>query len=363
MMASFPDLLDLAQQQHQNDLAKSLPRGQDITRDHSPFRANSPFHPSINSKFTPAYKTAQAPNKQEPVNTQRLFPKESEDVVDPKTISPRDALLEYTEPEGDNGVQLDLFAPLKQESSGLSGLSQSQEDPSHLHPNMQQSSQNSDMDNFQSMVTSRRGSMAASSSSSSEYPQHYSQPAYNNDNAMYYNGNNSAATNNLPDTQSQVYNTQSSDDKPYMSIEKPTDSRANTGTYTCTYSGCGHRFTTSAKLQKHRRETHRKSPATQTSVSTAAAIASRNAQPGPHRCMRPNANGKACNSVFSRPYDLTRHEDTIHNSRKEKVRCEICNDEKTFSRPDALVRHRRVSSYNPHFILSTNYSRFKLANI
>jgi uncharacterized Zn-finger protein len=59
--------------------------------------------------------------------------------------------------------------------------------------------------------------------------------------------------------------------------------------------------------------------------------------------MRPNpSTGKPCNTVFSRPYDLTRHEDTIHNVRKEKVRCEICTDEKTFSRPDALVRHRRV---------------------
>ncbi|PGH29710.1 hypothetical protein GX50_07524 [[Emmonsia] crescens] len=49
-----------------------------------------------------------------------------------------------------------------------------------------------------------------------------------------------------------------------------------------------------------------------------------------------------CNSVFSRPYDLTRHEDTIHNARKQKVRCHLSNKERTFSRNDALTRHMRV---------------------
>ncbi|RJE17407.1 C2H2 transcription factor [Aspergillus sclerotialis] len=60
--------------------------------------------------------------------------------------------------------------------------------------------------------------------------------------------------------------------------------------------------------------------------------------------MRPNqpSTGKPCNSIFSRPYDLTRHEDTIHNARKQKVRCHLCTEEKTFSRNDALTRHMRV---------------------
>ncbi|XTI86071.1 hypothetical protein V2W45_1192783, partial [Cenococcum geophilum] len=39
---------------------------------------------------------------------------------------------------------------------------------------------------------------------------------------------------------------------------------------------------------------------------------------------------------------LTRHEDTIHNARKQKVRCALCIEEKTFSRNDALTRHTRV---------------------
>ncbi len=51
---------------------------------------------------------------------------------------------------------------------------------------------------------------------------------------------------------------------------------------------------------------------------------------------------KPCNTVFSRSYDLTRHEDTIHSNRKQKVRCHLSTEEKTFSRNDALTRHMRV---------------------
>ena len=62
-----------------------------------------------------------------------------------------------------------------------------------------------------------------------------------------------------------------------------------------------------------------------------------------HRCEKNNpSTGKPCNTVFSRAYDLTRHEDTIHNSRKQKVRCQFCMEDKTFSRMDALTRHMRV---------------------
>ncbi len=69
-------------------------------------------------------------------------------------------------------------------------------------------------------------------------------------------------------------------------------------------------------------------------------LAMRNTEAGPHRCDRINpSTGKPCNSIFARPYDLTRHEDTIHNARKQKVRCALCVEEKTFSRNDALTRH------------------------
>lgn len=125
-------------------------------------------------------------------------------------------------------------------------------------------------------------------------------------------------------------------------IARPNDTTSDSGTYSCTYHGCAERFESPAKLQKHKREGHRQvSPQNTGSVSPNLAL--RNSQAGPHRCDRINpSTGKPCNSIFSRPYDLTRHEDTIHNGRKIKVRCHLCTEEKTFSRNDALTRHMRV---------------------
>ena len=115
------------------------------------------------------------------------------------------------------------------------------------------------------------------------------------------------------------------------------DTSSDSGTYSCTYHGCHLRFETQAKLQKHKREGHRQASPSSSSASNLAS------QAGPHRCDRINpSTGKPCNSIFSRPYDLTRHEDTIHNSRKQKIRCHLCSEEKTFSRNDALARHMRV---------------------
>ncbi|KAI5465132.1 hypothetical protein BGZ63DRAFT_343841, partial [Mariannaea sp. PMI_226] len=63
---------------------------------------------------------------------------------------------------------------------------------------------------------------------------------------------------------------------------------------------------------------------------------------GPLRCDKINpTTGKPCISTFSRPYDLTRHNNTIHNSQKQRPRCKLCTKEKTFSRQDALMRHYR----------------------
>jgi protein RPN4 len=128
-------------------------------------------------------------------------------------------------------------------------------------------------------------------------------------------------------------------------LKKPAGASADTGTYTCTYHGCTLRFDTPAKLQRHKREGHRNSTtmgsgADEGGMTSAAA---RNSQAGPHKCERINpSTGKPCNTIFSRPYDLTRHEDTIHNARKQKVHCPLCAEEKTFSRNDALTRHLRV---------------------
>ena len=150
-------------------------------------------------------------------------------------------------------------------------------------------------------------------------------------------------------------------------LSRPADTSANTGAYQCAAAGCSARFDTNAKLKKHRREdhadphksptpgtpqsisSHTRSTAAATNQSTASnsssnnAAASRNNATGPFRCERINpGTGRPCNTIFSRSYDLTRHEETIHNNNKKKSKCQICTEEKTFSRHDALTRHMRV---------------------
>ncbi|KAI5456138.1 hypothetical protein BGZ63DRAFT_435494 [Mariannaea sp. PMI_226] len=127
-----------------------------------------------------------------------------------------------------------------------------------------------------------------------------------------------------------------------------TIARSNTstdgGTYTCTYHSCTLRFESLSLLKKHKREAHRQrenpgSPRIRGGTTSGLL----HTQAGPHRCDRINPNtGSPCDTVFSRPYDLTRHEDTIHNPHKQKTRCDLCNGEKTFNRADALRRHYRV---------------------
>ena len=72
-----------------------------------------------------------------------------------------------------------------------------------------------------------------------------------------------------------------------------------------------------------------------------------------HFCTLVNpSTGQACNKQFSRPYDLIRHQETIHAPKKKIFRCVICEGRlnggpgngksKTFSRGDALSRHIKV---------------------
>lgn len=72
-----------------------------------------------------------------------------------------------------------------------------------------------------------------------------------------------------------------------------------------------------------------------------------------HQCDLVNpSTGQPCNKQFSRPYDLIRHQETIHASKKKIFRCVICEGRlnggagngklKTFSRGDALSRHIKV---------------------
>ncbi|KAI9716589.1 MAG: hypothetical protein M1828_007622 [Chrysothrix sp. TS-e1954] len=136
-------------------------------------------------------------------------------------------------------------------------------------------------------------------------------------------------------------------------LHRPSGTTASAGTYSCTYKGCSRRFESPPQLQKHKREDHRTTGTIIHEQEDAATSAM--TQAGPHKCTRKNpATGRPCNTVFSRPYDLTRHEDTIHAKRK-KVRCPHCTEEKLFSRADALTRHLRV--VHPHVSFPTKHRK------
>ncbi|KAI0998905.1 hypothetical protein K3495_g9291 [Podosphaera aphanis] len=133
-------------------------------------------------------------------------------------------------------------------------------------------------------------------------------------------------------------------------IRKPEGTQADTGTYSCTYHGCPIRFESPLDLQRHKRECHRNPSAATIAAGKIGIIGGgmtsalqRNSQAGPHKCTRTNpSTEKPCNVVFSRPYDLTRHEHSVHNTKKKKVRCPLCKEPKSFSRNDALTRHMRI---------------------
>ncbi len=125
--------------------------------------------------------------------------------------------------------------------------------------------------------------------------------------------------------------------------QQPLDTNTNHGTYTCTYHGCTLRFGTRDQLQMHK-ERHWRGRVRNNATGVASTLL--NTQSGPHRCDQINpSTAKPCNTVFSRPYDLTRHEDAIHDAGKQKNRCKLCTDERTFRRADGLSQHYRV--YHP----------------
>lgn len=313
-----------------------------------------------------------------------------------KTISPKDAVLDYNEPDQPSLFQESIpagyrqhggwqggFAPGPTYGNLPAGTPQPQQMPTFRASSSQSFGPNVDF-NFAELPLENGSQPQMTQMSAAPLQQaNYAAPKMN-----YLEANpefppslvtmESSISENGPPLSSQ----ESTANAPAISqptIARPTDTRANTGTYQCHYHNCTQRFESSNELQKHTRETHRRQqqeqqrqqrqashetrssigPAGNGSVSprsssespeptsesgmTQADLAARNSQAGPHKCTRINpSTGKPCNTIFSRPYDLTRHEDTIHNNRKHKVRCEYCREEKTFSRNDALTRHMRV---------------------
>jgi hypothetical protein len=300
------------------------------SRDKSPFRNGSPLAPMPLHDFS-SFPSQQQMREQKAAQDARAAQQQmtrSTDASTPQTISPKDAMLEFHEDSAD--ANFPLFPQPTTSGFDIDAMTKA----------VTQSQQAFDT---LALDNSFNNYLGNSQMPSLQVPQQYpfiAQPRQQSSVPSLSNG--SLATSRMGSTEAGMDSSNGS------SPQRPAATSADGGTYTCTYHGCTLRFETPALLQKHKREGHRQAHGlggTRRAESVGAGMTSSlfNSQAGPHRCDRINpSTGKPCNTIFSRPYDLTRHEDTIHNARKQKVRCDLCTDEKTFSRADALTRHYRV---------------------
>jgi hypothetical protein len=345
--SQLPTLFQHAQNQHAMARGSPAPKPVSIMRDRSPFRANSPFHPARSQQeiVTPpprataflnpgAYTSARARREKDAMRDAELLKeqmkKEYEELQQtPKTISPKDAYLEYHEPEG-NGIQGSLFGSSQNDDALIAAEIKSESDSSS-YGSIHGEDEGSETEH----------SYASNSRRASDVNMDFSMPTYHGSTMQFgehlnvpdYGWGEEASSREHSDVSRR---SDSNYELASSSPRRPEDTMANDGAYSCTVPGCTQRFPTASKMSKHRREAHRN-----TSMGRDAPMKS--LLQGPSRCQRINpTTGKPCNTVFSRPYDLTRHEDTIHNTARQKVRCELCNDDKTFSRYDALTRHKKV---------------------
>ncbi|KAI4240862.1 MAG: hypothetical protein L6R40_004857 [Gallowayella cf. fulva] len=388
----FTDLFQAAQSGHVT--ARSASPVTSIARERSPFAPASPYATERFSHSTPnsparLNSAAQLREQQKAEADARVLAEHRpnpSDFVPPRTISPKEVALDYNEAEED--AKMPLFNQDKRENQGSTFASTT--------PNLSQSDvdDNTSERSYSNMAPRRqRGSNLAASTASGQsgstftfmppsvpqMPQQY--PFISQQLLRRQSSSLRSTTDQSPEFPAQLITMESSKSETTQSehltrpdftssaestqrspsspgLRRPSDTTAATGSYACTFQDCAARFENAAKLQKHRREAHRSSPPRATAVapstssttptsattpSAGSASASRNQQAGPHKCERINpSTGKPCMTIFSRSYDLTRHEDTIHSSRKTKVRCHLCTEEKTFSRNDALTRHMRV---------------------
>lgn len=304
------DRLQAASQGHMSARSGSPAMG--IKRERSPFRQTSPFAGDLQM----------ATSVPMPQNLMSMAPSTG-NPTDLKTMSPKDAVLDLD--EGADATMPPLFPPQQADFNLGDALGLRRESSGSMRPAM------STMEAFPGQY------------SSVQQPQFYQQ-GHPQSNLLQQTPDFPASLSRLESTGSEL---QSGTMTPQAklpvneSIIRPTNTSSEGGTYTCTYHGCSLRFESPSKLQRHKREAHRQTTPGGHLITRDTSL--RNSQAGPHKCERINpSTGKPCNSIFSRPYDLTRHEDTIHNARKQKVRCHLCTEEKTFSRNDALTRHMRV---------------------
>ncbi|CAK7229064.1 hypothetical protein SBRCBS47491_007119 [Sporothrix bragantina] len=338
----FAQRLQQINNQHLSAASHQSPVSVGTPRERSPFRHGSPMAPAASHDFGASaannlrFGPAPTQQQQRGLASQDAFRSQmarSQGTSTPQTISPKDAVLEYREADGEgDGSGYSLFAQGGQQGFSVDQMNKTVPHVGQAYPNMASGVS----------AAPSYGYMAPQLNQGLQLTQQYPFIAQHHG-ATSMAGPVSATHSPVPAIRPVASLAELSE--PVPGSQRPGIVNNDGGTYTCTYHGCTQRFETPALLQKHKREGHRQAnalagarrPETNTSQSLL------NSQAGPHRCERINpSTGKPCNTIFSRPYDLTRHEDTIHNGRKQKVRCNLCTEEKTFSRADALTRHFRV---------------------
>lgn len=351
----FAERLALANNQH---LSAAQSPVSSSSRTDSPFRHGSPLAPSHNDFSQPSApqirlnSAQQMREKQKQDRDAKALREQLQRSANrqqqgtPSTISPKDAMLDFT--EVDEASNFPLFPPQETNNFDLNQLSKVVPPQQQMHQHQQQQQQQQSQPRLhQPQVQQRTPLQTAfdfSMPTNLQMPQQY--PFISRPRQQQQQQAVTPSVSSFSRMSSSETNGSSGNEG---AITRPARTAADGGTYTCTYHGCTLRFETPQLLQKHKREGHRQAnaltAATRPQVAPSPGVPDSllGSQAGPHRCDRINpSTGKPCNTVFSRPYDLTRHEDTIHNNRKKKVRCDLCHEEKTFSRADALTRHYRV---------------------
>ncbi|KAG8160469.1 hypothetical protein KVR01_010005 [Diaporthe batatas] len=330
----FAQRLQAANSQHLSATQSPI----STSRGRSPFRQGSPLAPQPAHDFSQQATNSMRFNTAQHMREKRKAEQDAAQALrqamaqpntstgTPQTISPKDAILEFNDADNNNN-NFPLFS--SQDSTGFDASQMSKATPQ------------TNTFGALSLDTSFDNYLASQMSSGMQLPQQYPFVAKHRQQSSLpsvSNGSYSVSSRLSSSTSASPVSTA------LGSPQRPDAVGADGGTYTCTYHGCTMRFESPTLLQKHKREGHRQAHGLNGLRRPEAAPASfLNTQAGPHKCERINpSTGKPCNTVFSRPYDLTRHEDTIHNARKQKVRCDVCTEEKTFSRADALTRHYRV---------------------
>jgi hypothetical protein len=323
---------DRLQAAHQGHIAAHAQAAQDA-RQSSPFRQGSPYAQPASSFHSAHLQQPSQLSAELPQSGLRGMSLMNGNQAESKTISPKEALLEYHDSDEANAPPL---FPAQPDSSQYNvapppNVGVGQNYMGMELPQYSQVQQSPQQYFFQQRALQER---------LRQQQQQQQQPQQQQPTAAGQH----RETQRLPTHIAASTNGSSTSERQRDNVRRPEDTSSDAGTYSCTYHGCTLRFDSPARLQKHKREAHRQTtPSTHGLLRDSSTGPMRNSQAGPHKCERINpSTGKPCNSIFSRPYDLTRHEDTIHNARKQKVRCHLCTEEKTFSRNDALTRHMRV---------------------